>query len=221
MKIFAVMPAFNERNRILPVVNRVCNFVDKVIVIDDCSNDKTFSIIPNNKKCTCIRLTANMGAGFATRVGCDIAINNHADIIVTIDADGQHKPEEIPRLTKKLINSQVDIVFGSRVRNTNMPTYKKLGNFLLSYLANIIFNINITDSQTGFHAFTASTYKKIRWSSDRYGVVSEFVARTALQKLRYSEVTTSTIYNDKKSGMGIVDALDAALSMIKWRIVGV
>lgn len=103
-----------------------------------------------------------MGAGFATRVGCGIANKQGSDILVTIDADGQHDPSSIPKLVKTLQDEKLDIVFGSRPRNEAMPLVKRIGNFGLSAIASILFGVRIKDSQTGFHAFTTDAYEKLR-----------------------------------------------------------
>ena len=216
-KTIAVIPAYNEAKRIAPVIKESINYVDDVIVVDDHSNDSTYKVA-KNAGATAVRLITNMGAGMATRVGCDIAVDNGADIIVTLDADGQHSPDDIPKLLKALQEPKTDIVFGSRPRNKNMPLLKRLGNFGLSAVAIFLFGINIKDSQTGFHAFTKEAYKKLRWSSNRYGVVSEFVANVAKSRLAYKEVDVKTIYTDKTVGMRKRDAIKAVISMIKWRL---
>lgn len=216
-KITAVIPAYNESERIEAVINKARKFVDEIIVVDDHSKDNTFEVA-EKAGATTVRLISNMGAGFATRVGCDLAVNNGADIIVTIDADGQHDPEEIPRLVKFLRENNLDIVFGSRPRDKNMPSIKKLGNWGLSFIAKILFNSKIEDTQTGYHVFTSKAYPKIRWSSSRYGIVTEFAVNVALNKLRCKEVPVKTIYVDKNFGMGKRDAVRSTLAMVKWRI---
>lgn len=216
-KIIAVIPAFNEATRIAPVVRGTKAYVNEVIVVDDHSKDDTL-LVAKSAGANAVRLISNTGAGMATRVGCDIAIKRGAEIIVTIDADGQHSPDDIPRLVIELIDSGCDIVFGSRPRNKNMPLVKRVGNLGLSTIASMLFGIDIKDSQTGFHVFTADAYKKLRWDSNRYGVVSEFVAKVAKNRLTYREVYVRTIYNDKTQGMRKRDAVKSVISMIKWRL---
>jgi len=217
MKTIAVIPAFNESKRIELVIKKTKKFVDEVIVVDDHSRDNTYEIA-RKAGATATRLISNMGAGFATRVGCDLAIKNKADIIITLDADGQHDPEEIPKLLKTLQEYNLDIVFGSRPRNENMPKIRRLGNWGLSFIAKILFNSKIKDTQTGYHAFTGKAYPMIRWSSSRYGVVTEFAVNVAKNGLRCKEVEVKTIYVDKNFGMRKRDAVRATISMLKWRI---
>jgi len=217
MKTIAVIPAFNESKRIELVIKKTKKFVDEVIVVDDHSRDNTYDIA-KKAGATATRLISNMGAGFATRIGCDLAIKNKADIIITLDADGQHDPEEIPKLLKTLQEYNLDIVFGSRPRNENMPKIRRLGNWGLSFIAKVLFNSNVKDTQTGYHAFTSKAYPMIRWSSSRYGVVTEFAVNVAKNGLRCKEVEVKTIYVDKNFGMRKRDAVRATISMLKWRI---
>lgn len=216
MTIVAVIPAYNEEKTIGEVVINTKKYVDKVIVVDDNSQDTTYEKALN-AGASVIKLNANKGVGFATRVGCDIACEEGADIIVTIDADGQHDPADIPKLIKTLKEEKLDIVFGSRRRNRHMPFIKRVGNFGLSLVVSFLFGINIKDSQTGFHAFTNEAYKKLRWSSSRYDAVSEFVVRTAKNKLKFREVEVKTIYTGKKIGMRKRDALKSFLKILWWR----
>lgn len=218
MKIIAVIPAYNEEATIEDVVSNTLKYVDKVIVVDDDSGDRTTEKAVK-AGAEVAGLIVNMGAGFATRVGCDIASNDDADIIVTIDADGQHDPSDIPKLIEILKEENLDIVFGSRPRSEAMPLVKRIGNLGLSLIASLLFKIKIRDSQTGFHAFTEEAYEKLRWNSSRYGVVSEFVVKTAKNKLRFKEVEVKTIYGDRgKVGMRKRDAIKAILKMFWWRI---
>jgi len=214
---WAVIPAYNEAGRISTVIKNTKRYVDQVLVVDDCSSDETCS---EASDAFVIRNPVNMGAGFSTRVGCDIAHRLGADYIVTIDADGQHDPHEIPKLKGHLVKNDLDIVFGSRPQDRNMPLIKRIGNIGLSTIASVLFNVRIKDSQTGYHLFTNAAYPRLRWVSNRYGVVSEFVMRVGRAQLRYDEVKVKTIYVDKNVGMSKVDAVKSVLSMLKWRFKG-
>ncbi len=216
-KIIAVIPAYNESIRIRPVIQHTKKYVDEVIVIDDHSSDDT-KRAAKQSGAVAIRLMTNMGAGFATRTGCDIAIERDADVIVTIDADGQHDPKEIPKLVKELQQENYDIIYGSRPPKKPMPLIKQLTNKWGSFLISRMFRTTISDTQTGFHVFTAEAYPRLRWESNRYGMVSEFVMRTGLTKLRYKEVEVKTIYTDKVGGMTLKDGVKALSTMFWWRL---
>lgn len=217
-KITAVIPAYNEENHIGRIVENVIKFVDEVIVVNDGSNDNT-SNNAKNKGANVIDLNYNTGVGNATRIGCDYAIKNGADIILTIDADGQHNPEDISKLLDPLLNNEADIIFGVRLRNKKMPLCKRIGNFLIYLLAKLLFKSDIYDILTGFHAFKSECYNRLRWESTDYGVVSEFVYKTIKEKLRYKQVLVETIYNNnKKNGMKINDGIKSIFMMLKWSI---
>lgn len=215
-KVVAVIPAYNEESTIGNVVKNVLNYVDEVIVVDDGSNDNT-SLNAKNEGANVINLTSNIGVGYATRVGCDYGIKNGADIIITLDADGQHSPKDIPKLLEPLIKNEVEIVFGVRARNNNMPIKKRIGNFLLYLFAKLFFKSDIYDVLTGFHAFRSECYSRLIWESKKYDVVSEFVYKTIKENLKYRQVFVETIYNDKKKdGMKIKDGIKTIFSMLKW-----
>lgn len=215
--IIAVIPAYNEAARIAPVIRGVRSQVTAVIVIDDHSCDATADVA-RRAGALVVRLATNMGAGFATRTGCDIAVAHGAEIIVTIDADGQHDPTEIPKLLTTLERDKLDIVYGSRPQRPPMPWIKRLTNRMGSYIISRLFGTTIRDTQTGFHVFTATCYPKLRWKSCRYGMVSEFVMRTGINRLKYKEVEISTIYTDKTAGMSLKDGAKALLKMVWWRL---
>ncbi len=215
-KTIAAIPAYNESSRIRPVIQKAKKYVDEVIVVDDHSRDNTLQVA-KEAGAIAVRLVTNMGAGFATRTACDIAVERGADFIITLDSDGQHDPAEIPQMIKPLTKGY-DVVFGCRPRDQNMPAVKRLGNWGLTIISKLLFGINVNDSQSGFRAFTADAFKRIRWESDRYGMVSEFVSNTAKSKVKWCEVSIKTIYNDKKWGMRKRDALRAVIAMLKWRL---
>lgn len=217
LKITAVIPAFNEANRIKEVVHKTRDFVDEIIIINDCSSDNT-SEIAKSTGVIVIDLPKNKGAGYATRAGCDKAIDNNADLIVTLDADGQHCAEDIPHLVNKIIEGKHDIVFGYRIKDKSMPIIKKTGNSLLAFLSLVLFRVKLKDALTGFHVFTSGAYPKIRWESERYGFILEYVYRVNKSKLNYAEVKVKTIYFDKNYGMGIKDGLKAILLLFFWRV---
>lgn len=216
-KTVAVMPALNEEKRIADVIEKTWTHVDDIVVVDDGSTDMTASIAEAHKA-KVIRLVENKGVGFATRAGCDYAIELGADIIVTIDADGQHNPEDIPLVVQPVRTGDVDITFGIRPRDKRMPFCKRCANAFFSCFSSFLFGMPIEDALTGYHAFSSAAYPSLRWDSTGYGVVTEMVFRTAKNSLRRCEVPVQTIYNDKTNGMRKRDGLHSLLLMIKWKI---
>lgn len=214
-KIFAVIPAFNERRHIEAVVKKAKHFVDKVIVVDDGSADKTFELA-KARGADVLRHVINLGKGAALKTGCDYALKNSADIIIVLDGDGQHNPEEIPLFLKSLKNN--DIVFSYRRFNRKMPALLKLGNNFISRAIDILYGIRLNDTQCGYRAFRNNVYKKIRWKSMDYTIESEMIAHTAKKVLRYTQVPISTIYTDKYKGTTIFDGIKIVFNMLLLRL---
>lgn len=213
----AVIPAYNESVRIEAVIVSALKYCNSVIVVSDGSSDNT-SEIAQKAGAQVIDLPINSGAGYATREGCDYAVRTGADYIVTLDADGQHNPHDIAKLLNPLIHENIEITFGHRPRNKNMPWINKFGGTLLYQLSFFLFHIDIQDTQTGFHAFTSAAYSKIRWMSNRYAFVSEIVFRVAENKIRYKEVIVETIYHGKVSGMKKRDGIKSLIWMMLWKL---
>lgn len=211
----AAIPAHNEAGRIGHVVRGALKQVDSVIVVDDGSVDGT-GREALEAGATVIRLEENRGVGFATREACDRAVALGANVIVTLDGDGQHDPDDIPSLLKEL--GDTDVVFGSRPRDHNMPVLKRAGNLCLSFLCRRLYGIPTHDSQTGLRAFRPEAYSRLRWCSDGYSVASECVVNSARAGLRYSEVPIKTIYIDKPTGMRAHHAIRAFVDVILWRL---
>ena len=214
-KIFAIIPAYNEQKHINNVVKKAKKYVDEVIVVDDGSKDKT---LDNAKKSKAIvlRHLVNLGKGASLKTGCDYAIINKADIIITIDADAQHDPNEIPKFLENIKN--FDIVLTYRKLNKNMPFILKFGNQIINKTIKYLYGPKIKDSQCGYRAFTAKAYKKLRWKSSDYSMESEMIARIGKYKLSYCEIPIDTIYSDKYKGTTILDGIKIVFDLLMWKL---
>lgn len=215
-KLIAVIPAYNEQGNVAKVVEGVKKYIADIIVVNDCSNDNT-SEVAKATGVKVIDLPENRGVGYATRIGCQEAIRCGADIIITLDADGQHCPDDIPELINEMHNKNADIVFGYRLKDKTMPLEKKMGNHILSLMHRILLNIVLKDALTGFHAFRVSSFDKIQWESDRYGFITELVYIVYKNKLSFGEAKIKTIYLDKKNGMTIKDGLKSVMLLLIWK----
>jgi glycosyltransferase involved in cell wall biosynthesis len=214
-KIFAIIPAYNEQKQIRNVVKGTGKYVGKVIVVDDGSRDKTKDMAKKSKAVV-LRHLVNLGKGAALKTGCDYAVKNKADIIIAIDADAQHDPDEIPKFLKKI--KSCDIVLGYRKLNKNMPFALKFGNWFINKTINFLYGIRIRDSQCGYRAFTAKAYKKLRWKASDYSMESEMIAKTGKYKLSYEEVPIETIYSDKYKGTTILDGVKIVFNLLMWKL---
>ena len=212
---FVIIPAHNEQKHIASVIREVKKFSEKVIVVDDGSNDST-SEIANKENVIVLKHIINLGKGAALKTGAEYAIRNGAKALIFIDADGQHEPKDIPRFLTAL--KEADIVFGSRSLNKNMPLVLKFGNWFINKTNNILFGVKLRDTQSGYRAMTVQAYNKIKWKASSYGVESEMVANVGKKRLKYKEITIKTIYSDRYKGTTIIDGVKIVLNMIWWKI---
>ncbi len=214
-KASIIIPAYNEEKHIGQVIRKTRRFCKNIIVVDDGSKDRTYEKA-KKENVTVLKHTINLGKGAALKTGSEYAIRKEYDILVFMDSDGQHMPEDIPRFLKALKGN--DIIFGSRELNKNMPGILKFGNWFINKINKILFGITIGDTQSGFRAMTAKAYKKIRWQSTGYSVESEMIANVGKKKLKYKEIKIKTIYSDKYKGTTIIDGIRIVLNMIWWKI---
>lgn len=155
IKILAAMPALNEEKSIAKTILKVRKYVDGVLVVDDGSTDSTAEIA-EALGAIVVQHSGNNGYGAALQTIFQAARELFAEELVIIDADGQHNPDEIPILLQKL-HSGADIVIGSRFlegTKNNIPHYRKFGMKVLDTATNFAGNINVSDSQSGFRAYS-------------------------------------------------------------------
>jgi glycosyltransferase involved in cell wall biosynthesis len=195
MTITAVLPAYNEEISIGSVVLRTKQHTDRVIVIDDGSTDRTAEVAAM-AGAEVIRHPHNMGKGAALKTGFEAA--SGADIIVTLDTDGQHDPDEIPKLIAPILAGEADMVNGSRYLNgsgRNTPAYRRLGQAVLDKATNLNSGLDITDSQSGFRAFAAHAMPAFRFKQTGFGIESEMLMDAARAGLRIREVEIGVRYD--------------------------
>ena len=214
-KIFAIIPAYNEEKYIGRIVGKTKKYVDKVVVVDDGSKDRTASLARRNKAIVLTHLV-NLGKGAALKTGCDYAAENSACFIIAIDADAQHNPEDIPRFLESLKGH--DIVLGCRKLNRKMPFVLKFGNWFINKTIRFLYGVKIRDSQCGYRAFTTKAYKKLRWKDSDYSMESEMIAKMGKYKLSYAEIPISTIYSDRYKGTTVLDGIKIVFSLLIWKL---
>ncbi|MFA5359446.1 MAG: glycosyltransferase family 2 protein [Patescibacteria group bacterium] len=199
MKIFCVIPAFNEEKNIATVIDQVKPLVDTVVVVDDNSSDQT----ANSSAKTGVVLLKhiiNRGQGAALRTGTEYCLNNGADIIVHFDADGQFLSKDIEKVVAPIKAGEAQVVFGSRfldnAHSSEMPIFKKYFIMPLAKAVNkIFFNINLTDPQSGFRAMSSEAARKINWKQDRMAHCSEIMFEVKKNNFKVKEIPTRVIYH--------------------------
>lgn len=215
MKVFLVVPAYNEGNTIAKVLRKCEKYCENIIVVDDGSTDNTALEVEWSGVGTLLKHSANLGKGAALRTGCDYARNAGAELIIVMDSDGQHRPRDIPKLLKCFPSA--DIAFASREFTKSMPFTLRFGNEVLTTLIQWCWQVFLLDSQSGFRAFTREAYDKIRWRSNSYAMESEMIMNVSKHRLSYDEVFIPTIYGDDYKGTSVVDGVKIALKILWWR----
>jgi glycosyltransferase involved in cell wall biosynthesis len=217
MKIFVVVPAYNEAKRIGEVLSGLEKTKLPVVVVDDGSSDRTFEIA-KKYKVTALRHKINLGKGSAMKTGAEAAFSIGAEAVIFMDSDGQHKVEDLPKFTKALKTGKHDIVFGSRNLDLGVPLERYLGNKFASVLVNVLFGIYVSDLVSGYRAITKKAFYKLNWESTGYGVETEIVVRCGKLGLTHCEVPVATLYYDKFKGVSVIDAIGIFFDVFRWRI---
>jgi glycosyltransferase involved in cell wall biosynthesis len=195
VNIVAIIPAYNEEKALADVIAKTFKYVDKVIVVNDGSVDKTAEVALN-AGAEVISHSTNLGKGEALKSGFK-ALNDDS-IIVTIDGDGQHNPNEIPDLIKPIVEGSADLVNGSRYMNgpeENTPAYRRVGQRVLDIATNISAGIKVTDSQSGFRAFSSKARDCFRFKDTGFGIESEMLVDASEAGLKIVEVPITVRYD--------------------------
>jgi glycosyltransferase involved in cell wall biosynthesis len=198
-KILVAIPSFNEEVAIGSVVLRSLKFAGKVLVIDDGSTDKTAEIARLAGAEVLVHVK-NMGKGAAIKSAFEYAKKNDAEILVLIDGDGQHNPDEIPLLISPIILEEADMVNGSRflLKNGNsnkVPAYRRLGQEVLTLTTNMGTQQKMTDSQNGFRAFSKKTFDSFSFKHNGMAIESEMLIDAAHAGLMIKEVPINVRYD--------------------------
>ena len=198
-KILVCVPAFNEAKNISEIVNKSKKYAHEVIVYDDGSTDDT-SELATAAGATVIKSPKNTGYGSAIRALFQAAREQNADIMVTLDSDGQHDPDQIPDVIEP-IKQGFDIVLGSRYLRNNdknkVPKIRSFGIKTITKLAQSASYKGITDSQSGFRAYSKNAISKINLFEDGMAVSTEILLRASEKKLSTTEVPITVKYDLK------------------------
>ncbi len=217
MKTVAVIPCHNEAGHIGAVVTKAKKHVDYVLVVNDASTDNTCEAA-SGAGAYVRTIETKHGAGFAIATGIKLAADAlKPDIIVILDGDGQHDPEEIPKLLKAKERYQVDVMMGIRTLG-KMPAYRRFGNNILSFICNIGSDIKPADSLTGFWAMSVVnipelTEKKWGWAIELFIKVRKksIMATIPVKAIYHAR------YSDNSATSPVWLALVLLWMIIKWR----
>ena len=201
MNVIALIPAYNEETTIADVLERTRPFVSEMLVVNDGSRDRTAEIARAHGA-TVVSHLVNRGLGAAIGTGFAAAKKRGADVVITLDADGQHDPIEIPKFVAAIENG-ADFVIGSRMMHrSGMPWYRQVANLLGNLSTLVLFGAWVTDSQSGFRAFRKDAMTKIDLKTNGMEVSSELIAEARSHQLKIVEVPIEAIYTDYSLSKG-------------------
>ena len=219
MKITIGIPAYNEEKNIAVIITKLKKCTDKIIVCDDGSDDLTGKIA-EGLGATVISHVTNKGYGAAINSLFLKAKELKTEVLVTFDADGQHRIEDIPIVTEPIMNNKAELVIGSRFLDTkseDMPNYRKVGIKIITKVTNLSIKKDLTDSQSGFRAYSMKALNEITLSDDGMGVSTEILIKANNIGLKIVEVPIKVNYpGDTSTHDPISHGASVILSTIKF-----
>lgn len=219
MKIITVIPAYNEANHIGPVIAKLKSYVDEVIVVDDSSHDNTYELA-KLAGAVVVRHIINRGQGAALRTGTQLALDRGADIIIHFDADDQFQAEDIPEMLAPLRNGSADAVLGSRflTKKSDLPKIKEhLIMPLARFINRLLFNIKLSDPQSGFRALSRASAQKLNIEHDGMAHCTEIIYKLFKNGDRVVEVPITVVYHEY--GQKLSDGLKILKDIIIQKLI--
>jgi len=217
LKIIIGIPAFNEEKNIGAIIADLKKKYDHVLVCDDGSSDATANIA-SEMGAIVVKHSKNQGYGSAIKSIFNESKKIDCDILVTFDADGQHQISEIDDVLKPIMNNVADIVIGSRFlgKTKNLPKYRKFGIKTITGLTNILTGSNISDSQSGFRAYSQKVLQEISPTESGMGISTEILIKATKKKMRITEIPITISYeNNSHSKEPISHGTSVIISTVK------
>ena len=225
MRVVVTIPAYNEESRVALAVRDALAYGHTVVVIDDCSRDRTAEVA-KEAGAIVLRHIINRGQGAALQTGMEYAGRVlNADIVVHFDADGQMKGEEIATLLEPIMRGEADVVLGSRFLGKTaiaMPLWRRLALRLAVLFTMILSGIRVSDTHNGFRALSRKAVEDIRITLDRMAHASEILDLIKAKRLRFVErpVTITYTPDTLKKGQTTWRAIGTAKDILKKKFVG-
>lgn len=219
--VVVVIPAFNEERFIASVVFQARPFAQHVVVVDDGSTDRTADLA-EAAGAIVVRMLANAGKAAALNAGFEFARTLDPQVVVCLDGDAQHEPSEVPTLAGPVLSGEADVVVGSRFLTTrsDIPKWRQVGQQTLTVMTNGMSGVRLTDSQSGFRAFSRTAVDALRFNSGGLSVESEMQFLFEPAGLRVAEVPISVRYQDGNKRNPFVhglEVIDAMVSLVARR----
>lgn len=213
--IAVVVPAHNEETQIEQVISSMPEFVDTIVIVDDCSNDRTTEVvearIKDEERVVLLRHAENQGVGGAIATGYKWARDNDVDIAVVMAGDGQMDPEDLPAILDPVSDGRADYSKGNRLITGDayelIPKVRYFGNSILSLLTKIASGYwHVADSQSGYTAINRDALETIDWDKmyKRYGQPNDLLARLNVEEFKVQDVEIRPVYGiGEKSGIKV------------------
>jgi len=219
-EIIVGIPAYNEERYIGSVVLQARRFAREVVVVDDGSSDRTAQVA-ELAGATLIKHQQNSGYGATVQSVLAEAKKRNPEVLVLLDADGQHNPEEISSLVDAIANG-ADVAIGSRkIKSEDIPAYRKFGQNIISYFTRVLSRSKLSDTESGFRAFSRKAINVLEPREQGMAISAETISEAMAKGLKIAEVPISAIYtrdgstlNPIRHGIGV---LNRVLVMISER----
>ena len=218
MKITIGIPAFNEAKNIAAIITELKKITDSIVVCDDGSSDLTAEI-SEKLGVTVIKHEKNMGYGAAINSIFKKCIEIRSDVLVTFDADGQHRIDDLEKVLQPIKKNQADVVIGSRFldNKSDVPNYRRVGIKIITQVTNVSIKKKLTDSQSGFRAYNQRVLTQINPSDIGMGISTEILIKASSKGLRITEVPIKILYSGNTSTHNAVShGTSVLISTIKF-----
>ncbi len=203
MNVAVIIPAYNAADSLPALFERTVSVLPKenIFLVNDGSRDET-KRIAEKFGVTVISHGSNFGKGAALQTGFDAVLKNNFDAVITMDADLQHQPEDIPRFTEMYSQTKCDVIIGNRLQNKQgMPIHRVLSNTITTGLVRLRTGAAISDSQSGFRFITRKVIERIKLHSTGFEAETEFLIKAASLGVSFGSLSIETIYSGEKSNM--------------------
>jgi glycosyltransferase involved in cell wall biosynthesis len=218
-RIVVAIPCLNEERNIGSLVLQARRWATEVIVVDDGSGDETAEVA-EAAGAIVVRHAENQGKGAALNSAFGVALGRGADVLILMDGDGQHRAAAIPSLAKPILDGEADIVVGSRhLQDGGIPKVRRIGQKVVTAATNLGSGVNLTDSQSGFRAFSHRALEGMTFSSRGFAVESEMQFLALDRGLRVIEIAIEAVYADPpkrnvfRHGLVVMDGLMRMIGM--------
>jgi glycosyltransferase involved in cell wall biosynthesis len=220
--VWLVVPAYNEAARLGVTLADIYPRFPNVVVVDDGSKDDTFAVA-RRAGVWALRHVLNRGQGAALQTGIAFALLKGARAVVTFDADGQHDPDDVPRVAAPVLAGEADVVLGSRFlgRAVDIPPARRLLLRAAVLFTRVVSRVAVTDTHNGFRAFSRAAAEKLRITQDRMSHASEILDEVHRHRLRYVEVPVTVRYTAATlaKGQSSWDAAKVAWNFLVGRVI--